>query len=121
MDQMDHVPAPPPVEPGMAHHQELPGATAGLVLGICSIVFSMPLVGLVLAFVGLLKSKEARGFMAVNPGVYFANSGVAQAGFVCSLIGLILGCFTTLCGSFYILAIIMAIAAGAAAPGGYGY
>ncbi len=100
--------------------QELPGATAGLVLGICSIVFSMPLVGLVLAFVGFLKSKEARGFASLNPTAY-SNHGIAQAGFVCSIIGLVLGCFTTLCGSMYIIAIIVAIASGAAQAGGAMY
>jgi hypothetical protein len=100
-------PGPPP---------ELPGATAGLVLGICSIVFSGPLVGLLLGFLGLVKSKEARQFAELYPG-YYANAGVAQAGYVCSIIGLILGAFTTLCGCGYAVVIIIAIM-GAAAQGG---
>ena len=102
-------PFPPHEQATMPAGQELPGATAGLVLGVCSIVFSMPVVGLLLGFIGLLKSREARVFALINPR-HYTNTGVAQAGFVCSIIGLTLGCFTTLCGSFYVLAIVMAIA-----------
>ncbi len=76
---------------------ELPGATAGLVLGILSIVLSVPVVGVVLGFLGLQKSRQARQVAAINPGVY-SNEGIAQAGFVCSIVGLILGAFTSLCG-----------------------
>jgi hypothetical protein len=97
---------------------ELPGATAGLVLGICSIVFSGPLVGLLLGFLGLVKSKEARQFAELNPGIY-ANAGVAQAGYVCSIIGLILGAFTTLCGCGYFIFFVIVIM-GAAAGGASG-
>ncbi|MHC4080090.1 MAG: hypothetical protein ACYS15_00255 [Planctomycetota bacterium] len=96
---------------------ELPGATAGLVLGICSIVFSGPLVGLLLGFLGLMKAKEARSFAELNPGLY-ANAGVAQAGYVCSIIGLILGAFTTLCGCGYAVIIIIMIMGAAAQSGG---
>lgn len=118
---MHHIPSPPQDPGSQPYPQEAPGATAGLVLGVCSIVFSMPIVGLMLGFIGLLKSKEARGYTQSNPAA-FNNAGVAQAGFVCSIIGLVLGCFTTLCGSLYILAIIAAIAGAAAGDGGsYSY
>ncbi len=60
---MSQIPPPPystpplsppgPVQP----MQEVPGATAGLVLGICSIVINLPLVGLILAWIGFSKSK----------------------------------------------------------------
>jgi hypothetical protein len=96
---------------------ELPGATAGMVLGICSIVFSGPLVGLLLGFLGLMKSKEARQFAEMNPGLY-ANAGVAQAGYVCSIIGLILGAFTTLCGCGYAIFFVLIVAGAAANQGG---
>jgi hypothetical protein len=96
---------------------ELPGATAGLVLGICSIVFSGPLVGLLLGFLGLVKSKEARQFAELNPGLY-ANAGVAQAGYVCSIIGLILGGFTTLCGCAYAVFIVALLFGAASQAGG---
>jgi hypothetical protein len=101
--------------PGMP--PELPGATAGLVLGICSIVFSGPLIGLLLGFLGLMKAKEAKGFAELNPGLY-ANAGVAQAGYVCSIIGLVLGAFTTLCGCGYAVIILVAIMGAAASQGG---
>ena len=100
----------------MGRPPELPGATAGLVLGICSIVFSGPLIGVLLGFLGLMKSKEARQFAETYPG-YYANAGVAQAGYVCSIIGLILGAFTTLCGCGYAVVVII-ILMGAAAQGG---
>ena len=103
--------------PPMGPPPELPGATAGLVLGICSIVFTIPLVSLLLAFLGLMKSKEAREFAELNPGLY-ANAGVAQAGYVCSIIGLILGALSVLsccCGG--VLFLFMMGAAGAAAQG----
>jgi hypothetical protein len=50
------------------------------------------------------------------PG-YYANAGVAQAGYVCSIIGLILGAFTTLCGCGYAVVILFLIM-GAATQGG---
>ncbi len=109
---------PPMGGPPMGPPPELPGATAGLVLGICSIVFSGPLVGLLLGFLGLVKSREARQFAVLNPGFY-ANAGVAQAGYVCSIIGLILGALSVLsccCGA--ILFLFVMGAAGAAAQGG---
>ena len=119
---MTQTPTPPPVPgpmmPGpMMAPPELPGATAGLVLGICSIVFSGPLVGLLLGFLGLVKSREARQFAEMNPGIY-SNAGVAQAGFVCSIIGLVLGGFTTLCGCAYAVFIVILIAGAAAGAGG---
>ena len=101
-------PTGPPVGPPPGMPPELPGATAGLVLGICSIVFSGPLVGLLLGFLGLVKSREARQFAELNPG-YYSNAGVAQAGYVCSIIGLVLGAFTTLCGCAYAVIIVVAI------------
>jgi uncharacterized protein YqgC (DUF456 family) len=96
---------------------ELPGATAGLVLGICSIVFSGPLIGVLLGFLGLTKAKEAKQFQELNPGIY-ANAGVAQAGYVCSIIGLVLGAFTTLCGCGYVVIIVVALMGAAAQHGG---
>ena len=102
----------------MVRPPELPGATAGLVLGICSIVFTIPLVSLLLAFLGLMKAKEAREVAELNPGLY-ANAGVAQAGYVCSIIGLILGVLSVLsccCGGILFLFVVGT--AGAAAQSG---
>ena len=98
---------------------ELPGATAGLVLGICSIVFSGPIIGLILGFIGFQKSRRAKQVAEMNPGTY-SNAGVAQAGYVCSIIGLILGGITTVfgCVSIVIFAVLAIGVAGAAAQGG---
>ena len=106
----------PPMIPGpmMQGPRDAPGATAGLVLGICSIVFSWPIVGLILAWIGFTKSRDAKALCELNPGVY-SNYGVAQAGFICSIIGLCLGAFSTLCGCGYFAIVFMAIAGGAAA------
>ncbi|MHC4415857.1 MAG: hypothetical protein ACYS0G_11295 [Planctomycetota bacterium] len=110
---MTQTPIPPPAPGPVVAPPSLPGATAGLVLGICSIVFSWPVVGLVLGFIGLQKSRGAKQMDEMNPGV-FANAGVAQAGYVCSIIGLVLGAFSTLCGCAYFVFIIAAIAGAAA-------
>ncbi len=100
--------------PGPAYSlQELPGATASLVLGICSIVFSLPILGLVLGLIGLSKSRSAKRLAAMSPGAY-GNAGIAQGGYVCSIIGVFLGAFTTMCGAGYFVLMVVAIAAGAA-------
>ncbi len=106
---MTQTPTPPQAPGPIGSLPELPGATAGLVLGICSIVFSAPIVGLILGFLGLQKSRAAKQTAAMNPGIY-ANAGIAQAGYVCSIIGLILGAIVTLCGcGYFIFAIIFAV------------
>ena len=116
MTQSPIPPQAPPPGPPMAP-PELPGATAGLVLGICSIVFTFPVVGLILGFIGFQKSREAKQVAEMNPGIY-SNAGVAQAGYVCSIIGLILGGISTLCGCGYFIIVIVALAGAAAAQGG---
>ncbi len=108
---MTESPAPPTGP--IVSPPELPGATAGLVLGICSIVFNIPIVQLVLGFLGLQKSREAKQIAAMNPGVY-TGEGIAQAGFVCSIIGLVLGAISTLCGCGWLLFVLFALLAGAA-------
>ncbi len=77
------------------------------------------MVSLLLAYLGLVKSKEARQFAELNPGIY-ANAGVAQAGYVCSIIGLILGALSVLsccCGGILFL-FVMGTAGAAAQSGG---
>ncbi len=95
---------------------EVPGATAGLVLGICSIVFSGPLIGVILAFIGFQKSRDAKLVCEMNPGMY-SNAGIAQAGFIVSIVGLVIGSFTTLCGCGYFILIAVAIGGAAAGAG----
>ncbi len=109
---------PPPQNPQMMHGGELPGATTGLVLGICSLVFSAPIVGLILAWLGYSKSRDAKALGEQNPGAY-TNLGVAQAGYIVSIIGMIMGGLSTVCGCGYLL-IFIVIGIGAAAGGAGG-
>jgi len=78
-------------------------ATASLVLGILGLVMAVlfwPL-GLVLSAVGLIVSLMARGEIRRNGGA--SNAGLATAGMVCSIIGLVL--------SLLILALVGAVIA----------
>lgn len=104
---------PPPQTPSHMHGGELPGATAGLVFGICSLVFSFPVVGIILAWLGYSKSRDAKALGEQNPGVY-TNLGVAQAGYIVGIVGLILGGLSTLCGCGYVIFFVIMIGAGAA-------
>jgi hypothetical protein len=98
---------------------EAPGATAGLVLGICSLVFSLPVIGLVLAFIGFQKSKEAKLICEMNP-TSVSGYGLAKGGYVCSIVGMCVGAFSTLCGCGYFIIAALAIAGGAAGAGAAG-
>lgn len=107
---MNPVPGPPMMGgPGL---QEAPGATAGLVLGILSILFAGP-IGLILGYIGFNKSKEAKKICEMNPGM-FSNAGVAQAGYICSIVGLSLGVVFSLCFCGYFIMIFAVIGVGAA-------
>ena len=71
----------------------LPNATASLVLGIISIVlcwcYAIP--GIVLGIIGLIMGNKAVALYRQSPGVYSeASYKNANAGKICSLIGLIL-------------------------------
>ena len=109
----------PPTIPGPMISREAPGATASLVLGIISVVFNIPLVGLILALVGLSKARSAKALCDAHPGM-FSNAGVAQAGMILSIIGICLGGISTLCGCGYFAIIIMALRGAAGAGGGAG-
>lgn len=108
----------PPMSPGPMHpyQQEAPGATTGMVLGIISIVFNVPIVGLILAYIGFQKSREAKALIEMNPSM-FSNAGTAQAGYILSIIGMCLGGLSTLCGCGYFIIIAIAIIGGAAGAG----
>lgn len=70
--------------------QKLPGAVAGMILGILAIVTSCGIVGFILGIIGLSKSKKALALNAENPEAY-TGAGMAQAGKVCSILGIIFG------------------------------
>ena len=75
------------------YHPPVPNATAGLVLGILSIVFSFcyGLIGLILGIIGLIQANKAIQLYDSNPGAYYPSSYEnAKAGKITSIIGLVL-------------------------------
>lgn len=74
----------------MEMKKKLPNAVAVLVLGICSIVLGCLFVGLVLGIVGLSLSGSGRRLYHENPDQY-EGFGMLNAGFIMSIIGVILG------------------------------
>ncbi|MEI6061902.1 MAG: CCC motif membrane protein [Bacteroidota bacterium] len=74
----------------MEQKQQLPNATIVLVLGICSIIFGCFFVGLVLGIIGLSLSGSGRKMYKLNPELY-EGYGTLNAGYIMSIIGIILG------------------------------
>ena len=68
----------------------LPNATTVLVLGICSIVFSCFIVGLVLGIVGMVLAGKGRKLYKESPASYDGWSQL-NAGYIMSIIGTCLG------------------------------
>ena len=63
-----------------------PAATAGLVLGILSLVLSgCFVVGLVLGIIGIVYARKGRRDLAANP--HHDGAGMVTGGLVCSIIG----------------------------------
>ena len=85
----------------------LPNATAVLVLGICSIVFSC-LGGVILGIIGLVLAGKGRKLYKANPEAY-DGWGQLNAGWIMSIIGTILG------GLYVIYYIVWVLIFGAAA------
>jgi len=74
----------------MSQKQTLPNATAALVLGICSIVFSCAFIGLILGIIGLSLASKGKKIYAEDPNSY-NGYGSLNAGYIMSIIGTILG------------------------------
>lgn len=73
--------------------QKLPGASAALVLGICSIVTACccyGLIGIILGIIGLNSAKKAKVAYEANPEQYDGMSN-ANAGRITSIIGIVIG------------------------------
>lgn len=81
----------------------LPNATAVLVLGICSIVFSCLFVGLILGIIGLVISSKGRAMYRQNPSFY-EGYGQLNAGWIMSIIGTVLGGLYTI---YYIIIVLI--------------
>lgn len=102
---MEQTPNPTIVlTPAQTEHQSK--ANTALILGIVGLVLALVpvlvLPGLVVSIVGLVTSVKNRKLAAENA---FVESGSNKGGFVCSLIGVILG-------GLHILAVVMLLALG---------
>jgi hypothetical protein len=94
MDEMNQVPYPPVMPTNMPYLPALPNATTSLVLGIISIVtcWCYGIIGLILGIIGLVLGNKAVTLYRQSPGMYSeASFKNANAGKICSIIGLILG------------------------------
>lgn len=89
--------------------QNLPNATASLVLGIISLVgiFCYGIVGLTCGIIGLVLANKDRALYRAAPELYNPSSySTSQAGRVCSIIGIVLS------GAFLLLIIVYLIFVG---------
>lgn len=84
--------------------KKMPNAMAVLVLGICSLVFSVALIGLVFAIVAIVLSKEGRKLNDESPGLY-SDFKILNAGFLMAIIGAVISGFLTLL--FLFISIVM--------------
>lgn len=73
----------------------LPNAVAALVLGILSLITSCMFIGLVLGIIGMVLGGKAKQVYNSAPTEY-TGYGMANAGWVMSLIGTILGAIYTI-------------------------
>ena len=81
----------------------LPNATAVLVLGICSIVFSCFFVGLILGIIGLVLGNKGKSLYKEAPSAY-DGYGQLNAGWIMSIIGL---CLSALYVIYWIIWVII--------------
>jgi hypothetical protein len=95
---MPHYAGPP---------QPIPNGTTTLVLGICSIVFSCVLIGLILGIIAISIGSKGKKLYKLNPSGY-TGYGALNAGYICGIIGTILG------GIYILYYIIWTIILGAA-------
>lgn len=84
----------------------LPKAVTSMVLGICSIANGgTPFSGLVLAIIGLVKSRQALEIEDEYPA-YYKGREMAIAGKITSTVGLIVGIFSFIFYAFYFFIIL---------------
>jgi hypothetical protein len=79
----------------MEQNQQItvPYAVATLVLGIASLVFGCLFAGLVTGIVGLVLGNKGKKAYKENPSMY-KGYGMLNAGWICSIVGVILGAIT---------------------------
>ncbi len=80
------------LKPVYGSQQNLPNATASLVLGIISIVSTICYgLGIICGIIGLVLANRDRKLYRSSPELYSASSlGTVNAGRVCSIIGIVL-------------------------------
>ena len=94
----------------MSGRQELANATMTLVLGICSIVLCG--LGPILATIGLVTSSKPLRDYNANPGQYDpASYNQMNAGRICCIIGLCVGCVCWVIMIIYFIIAIMMVEA----------
>lgn len=89
-------------------NQQLPNATAALVLGIISIVgaFCYGIVGLVCGIIGLSLANKDRRLYQSAPELYSqASIGTSNGGRICSIIGIVFSSLVVAVMIFYLLII----------------
>jgi hypothetical protein len=113
---MNELKAKSPMNNDIQQKQPLPNATTVLVLGICSIVTTCMLVGLILGIIGLVIGNKSRKLYNENPDMYEGYSSL-NAGYIMSIIGTAIGGFAWLyfITYFVIVGSVLATAFGAAA------
>ena len=84
--------------------QMLPNATVVLVLGICSIVFICLYIAPITGIIGLILAGKARKLYKENPAIWDGYS-MLNAGYIMSIIGLVIGAIYWLILLFYIIII----------------
>ena len=87
--------------------QNAAGSVASLVLGICSIVFSCGIVGLILGIIGLAQAKKANALIAADPAL--GGAGLAKGGKITSIIGIVFGAIAI----FYWVVVVFILGAAA--------
>lgn len=98
--------------------QDVPNATAALVLGICAIVICG--LGPILGTIGLVLSGSGKKAYEANPSLYKeASFKNLKAGRICSLIGLILGSLFWIVYIIWIVIFVSAVSAAATTYGSY--
>ena len=92
------------LKPNLGIQQNLPNATAALILGIISIVATFCYgIGIICGIVGMVLANRDRKLYQATPELYSAASyGTCNAGRTCSIIGIILS-------SLFIIVIVFCI------------